>query len=892
MIARALEQSLASYAVDPPYGLSLPGGNGIRIEGVAMYVDLEGGKVASVAYDPVLGAYCARSPKDSQPSGPALYRPEGEMYWRENTFATRLRPYQLSSEHRASFDRRSEALISTDIRSSEATLRPLYSAQLTKLSNDAEVFYGAVTPPPRPLIPLLAGVATLPRLVETVLAASQGVILTENYVSTSSKMQLMDNMSALAASGVTTLYLDRLRIDIDQIALDHLFRTGEVSNSLGQRLKHLDVNVDAAYPTPYTYEGLIIAAQENGIRVRGLDCAARYRQALLGGEYHGHSTYHANQVIMADRLSHPGGKWIALIDAPLERQLNSPAYERQHVGWGVNIRSNRPDLAQLQGVLSIRIEDIPGGPAIRITQESPLSTAELSLEVGGQGLRPYELSRRYRNDFETIIRRPQLPADPFGIHQQVHFAENLDRRRARREHSRREWDIVDASQRFFDRHPLPPRPPAPTLPPYSPVSDIVESVYRQSNGLVLGAAYNAIGARMLLIDNLPALARQQVKTLYLQNLVTEYDQPLLTSFASSGVMSEKLRANLRRQDELQGVDPLSTHALENLVTIARQHGIRVRALDTSASYQDDLRVYFPLRPNRFKFIAHTIIEGVQVQQGAHKWVALVGSEHANTVRNVPGLAELEGVIGIRVVDVGGQPDRVMPDAGEIISNRLPILQQAATTHLVPPSHQFVKSDLLLEVNVSTQAIQRPIANPGNLLHRPKEFLIERSAGGFVLYVRLDGTEAKRIPVQMDNDKFFIRAPFSSLEMVHAVRFNSLDRLVWALQSSGMKQVPGTTAIPASPHRLVDQFPLLTRPGQYIVSYRPQGIELYHRSKDGEVKRTKVNEIEDKLYINNQSWGMSIENKFKNMAELTAHLERRFNMTLVQTFDMGVPQLPL
>ncbi len=856
-----------------------------------MYVDLGGGKVASVAYDTALGAYCARSPNESQPSGPALYRPEGEMYWRENIFANGLRPYQLQTEHRASFDRRSEALIGADSRTREATLKPFYSTQLTRLSDDAQTFYRAVTPVPHPPLPSLADVDTFAKLIETILEGSQGVILSENYTSTSSKMQLMDNMSALAANGVTTLYLDRLRIDIDQIALDSLFETAEVSNALGRHLKHLDVNTDAVPPTPYTYGGLIIAAQKNGIRVRGLACAASYRQTLLYGEYQGLSAYHANQVIKADRLSHPEGKWIALIGAPRERQRESPSYQQQHDDQGWSSYASRPRLEQFQGVLHIRVEDIPRGPALRITQESPLSTANLSLEVGGQGLTPYELSRPYRNVLETIVRRPRLPADPYGIFQQIDLTPDLGR--APREHGQRKWDIVDASQRFFDRHSLPPKPPAPTLPIYSPASDILQSVYRQSNGLVLEAAYDAVGARTLLIDNMEALATQQVKTLYLENLMTEYDQPLLTAFASSGIMSEKLRTNLRRQDELQRVDPQGTHSLENLVTIAQQHGIQVRALDTSVTYRDDLRTYSPLRSRGFKFIAHTIIESDQVQQGAHKWVALVASGHASTVRNVPGLAPLQGAIGIRVVDVGGQPNRVIPDEGEIISNRLPVLRPAVNTHTPPSSHQFVKSDLLWEVSVSTQPIQRPIASPGNLLHRPNEFLIERSEAGFVLYLKLDGSDPfKTIPVQMNDGKFSVAVPFTRLSMVHEVQFNSLDRLVWALQGSGMKQVPGTTVIPASPHRLVDQYPLLTRPGQYIVNYRPEGIELYHRSRDGEVKRTKVNNVGSQIYITNARWRMSIENKFDGMKELMAHLENQHGLTHVQTFDMGIAQFPL
>ncbi|MNI91330.1 hypothetical protein D3C73_1489740 [compost metagenome] len=55
------------------------------------------------------------------------------------------------------------------------------------------------------------------------------------------------------------------------------------------------------------------------------------------------------------------------------------------------------------------------------------------------------------------------------------------------------------------------------------------------------------------------------------------------------------------------------------------------------------------------FYAHLIIEADQTARGPGKWVALVGNTHANNFHGVTGLAETEGVVGLRVEDtpVGG-----------------------------------------------------------------------------------------------------------------------------------------------------------------------------------------------------------------------------------------------
>ncbi|MFL6967071.1 membrane-targeted effector domain-containing toxin [Pseudomonas alvandae] len=882
------ERPLASYAHNPPEGLSPAREDGLRVKGTEHYVDLADGQVVRVVFDQALGAYCAWDTQGAKPSSLALHRPDGSTSWRENPFAMKLLPYQVSMEHRASFDRRSEALLGQDPQERGATLKPLYQSQQAKLKADADSFFKTVTPASRLPAPQLVGTETFARFVQTMLEPAQGMVLTEQYFGIGSKMQLIDNMSTLAGNGVTTLYLDRLRTDIDQSALDAFARSGVMDRRLKNRLHHVDVNSDASGHMPYTYQNLISAARENGIRVRALDCAARYQAELsIEDLRRGLFTYHAHHVINADRLSHPQGKWVALVTAPDYQGKTAAARQKRLLELQQRGVTSPPSLAQLQGVMNVHVEDLPSGPAMRVAQEPALSPVDVRLEAGGQGLMPYELSSRYRPHFESDIRKFPLSDDPNSDHRFITVIRDYNRKMAQLEQLYRASDAREDSRHFFfEKKPVDlPRPPTPTLQRYSSASAILGGVYRDASGLVMGTAYNATGARKFLIEHMQDLEAQQVKTLYMENLITEYDQPLLDAFASDGVMPASLRDNLRRQDQLQQMDPLGPYSLVNLVNAAQANGIGVKALDTSVSFNRDLRLHDANRASLFKYMAHTVIQADQGKRGPHKWVALVESSQANTVQDIPGLAELQGVIGVRVIDVGGQPMRVVPDQGEVIKSLLPIAVPSGSRHVTHFGHHYVKSDLLLEVKVSEQAVPRAPISPGKLLNRPDEFLIERKGDGFELYL------ATNVPgqfiaydVSMANDRFWVHITELSphgfeLAQVSNVRFRSLDELVWALKANNRKQINGTTVIPVSPPRLRDMHPQLTRPGMYLVERRPEGVAIYHRSKDSSVKRTLVGteKASGKVFINRPEWNLTDAHLFNDLDALTTHLENALGL---------------
>ncbi|WP_122836995.1 membrane-targeted effector domain-containing toxin, partial [Pseudomonas viridiflava] len=61
---------------------------------------------------------------------------------------------------------------------------------------------------------------------------------------------------------------------------------------------------------------------------------------------------------------------------------------------------------------------------------------------------------------------------------------------------------------------LPVRPLLPSVPSTASPADFLERLYQHTSGVVVGESHASIASKKLIIDNLPMLAEQNVKTLY------------------------------------------------------------------------------------------------------------------------------------------------------------------------------------------------------------------------------------------------------------------------------------------------------------------------------------------------------------------------------------------
>lgn len=296
-----------------------------------------------------------------------------------------------------------------------------------------------------------------------------------------------------------------------------------------------------------------------------------------------------------------------------------------------------------------------------LTPEQPAGVADYSPFVASPG--SYEVPESARPAVRELISAGNRRAiggdyyDPASPLMQVRDSLEQIRQRLR----------TDASN--FFAHVMLPRlrvnAPAATVSPQRAFMQLLD----EHAGVVLGESHASIASKRWLMENLNPMYAKGVRTLYLEHLMTDLHQADLEVFHRSGRMSVELRRYLQRLDTGHATDPGGRYSFLELVRKTRASGIRVQAVDCVASYQlQGLTVEQPGNPLRQKVMnyhANQVISARQAEHPADKWVALVGNTHSNLYKRVPGLAELQGVPGLRVVDAGpGQASGITLDPGE------------------------------------------------------------------------------------------------------------------------------------------------------------------------------------------------------------------------------------
>lgn len=229
-------------------------------------------------------------------------------------------------------------------------------------------------------------------------------------------------------------------------------------------------------------------------------------------------------------------------------------------------------------------------------------------------------------------------------------------------------ELIEDATRFMDEMPgIPARSALFAPDPELPADVAFRRMFDDAPGVVIGESHQSIASKRFLMENLPALARHGVDTLYLEHLMSDLHQLELDQFANSGRMPTSLQDYLRDLDVGHHTDPQGQYTFTRLVQAAQANGIRVVALDCAASYRLDGLEHLggTLRQRLFSAYASRQIGLNQAAPGSGKWLALVGDSHVSTYKGVPGLAQLTDVTGLRIVDAGaGQATNMTLDPGE------------------------------------------------------------------------------------------------------------------------------------------------------------------------------------------------------------------------------------
>ncbi|AZE88011.1 membrane-targeted effector domain-containing toxin [Pseudomonas orientalis] len=339
---------------------------------------------------------------------------------------------------------------------------------------------------------------------------------------------------------------------------------------------------------------------------------------------------------------------------------------------------------------------------------------------------------------------------------------------------------------FFNRLPYSPlQPVIPRMSLNESQQSIIEKLLRASDGLVIGESHSAESSKAFLIDNMQLFASQGVKRIYFEHLLTDVHIPMLKAFyrSKSAPMAEDL-ANF-----LNGIYPLPRHhyySFRNVVTKARDAGIKIQPIDCTASYvlRDMRDSAGTLRQRMMNYYATEVIQWTQTtKRHPGKWVALVGDTHTNTFKDIPGIAELTSSIGLRIEDrVSVQPLGIEVDPGRTAS--LGLNKGEAT----------VKANLVLRVDpAALQHSVEPQPGPSHsrvmtsaqtLLKLPGQFMLIASHIDY----RSRRGELRSFRINSQDGQYFINLAGWPIDQKP---FVSIEALVSELKTlPGLEQVNG------------------------------------------------------------------------------------------------------
>lgn len=343
--------------------------------------------------------------------------------------------------------------------------------------------------------------------------------------------------------------------------------------------------------------------------------------------------------------------------------------------------------------------------------------------------------------------------------------------------------LTDSLAFFKAWHPISRHKP-PKIDAYETHEAIFNKLYEKYSGVIIGEAHSDTSSKKIIMDNMAFLAKSNVKVLYMEHLQTDLHQPYLNEFFRTGKMPPSLEKFLNDQDKGHRIDRRSPYNFTNLVQKTQRYGIRVKAIDCVASYYSKTLMHLDAKSIRHEMLSYgasKIIRQHTAKVGKHKWIALTGNTHANTYNGVPGLAELEDVVGVRVQDVApGKSQGINTDPGIIYYH------PTSSTH-----YSLLKNDWVLGIEVLSPPPSPPTPTRTRLdviLPRPGMFTFDNdSIMGPILAHRTLNGRIRQSPLIFNNDgTFYIYYP--EWPDIHLTTYSALQPMINDLKLMNMLEV--------------------------------------------------------------------------------------------------------
>ncbi|NMY05120.1 membrane-targeted effector domain-containing toxin [Pseudomonas sp. WS 5059] len=676
-------------------------------------------------------------------------------------------------------------------------LRTVYLQQVERLSTDAQDFFTQLAPlPARPAPPAVDASTSFAQLIASdAFSGNKNLIIGAIPGSIASKQLLITQMDALISNGFKHLYIEYLPADAFRTRLQRLHQ-GKTWENIRQHLEAVDKGFGLAPDAEYSYLALVRKAKDKGVKILALDASTSY---LLDDFLQMRDTpptiprsnsirnFYSHKAIGADALVEQDERWVALVDHSRLRTFEGT-----------------PGLADLQEAVALRVEDVAAGQPVGLWVDTPGAIAGDPLAKGDYRLAlhtaykepgqaasasvasttdvthfsDYDIPHAFR---DSISRQSTAGrgldsnyASPIATEQRA-FSVFLD---ARERLSR------DAAAYLEQRVP-PARPDPSTLgTPATPQALLERVGSSEFSGLVVGEAHQAQSSKRWLREHMKKLKEQAFKTLYVEHLLTDMHQQDLDLFLRTQHLPDNLKRYLAMLDRGQMPHYKGKNSYTEVIQVAARHGLRIRALDCTASYNVKGLEDGDLGRNQmFSYFASKVIQADQAAQGPHKWVAFIGSAHTNNNLGVAGLAELQGAVSLHVRDTApALAQNIRPGTWEV------------STSGIKPFRRALRGDLVLEAGVEGIRAPAPfVPVDRRRLNLAGLYLIERpSPSQTNLLHRSRSGEIVSTPIKVDHDGLFYVERWAPMQ---GKRFSYENTLISALEVEvGLKPAPDITRL--------------------------------------------------------------------------------------------------
>lgn len=342
--------------------------------------------------------------------------------------------------------------------------------------------------------------------------------------------------------------------------------------------------------------------------------------------------------------------------------------------------------------------------------------------------------------------------------------------------SERRASLLNEAKEFYSElswSNLPPRPVMPHVTPAMPTGELIDGIFANSNGLVIGETLDRIASMRFMIENMPAFARH-INTLYVRGLLSDFAQIDLNDFYLSGEMSQDLRTYLTSL----GTDPNERFNVLELVKTAQTNGIRVQGLDVAQNYKPKVPLTSIEEQLMRIRLSSRILRSDAILNRPGKWVALSEATDTNTFRNLPGISEHMGGIGLRIEEVSSAEEAALSIDPGLKVARGPFDNGASTRASV----DVLYADLRLQIE--SPLPQWTPAAQEKLLHRHGMFLFEKNQNAYTLIRRDSSGNIVRTAVNSRRDgQVYIWA--QSMPRISGIMFRDLAALSQRLIEIGL-----------------------------------------------------------------------------------------------------------